>query len=88
MLRVLLSPARLLVVLLFSSQAFAECGGTVQCIGVGATPQDAEVAHHGLGPATFTLDFGNQVIATTSNTKNIYVAAVTGEVSSNLVYAS
>ena len=78
MLRVLLSPVRLLVVLLFSSQAFAECGGTVQCIGVGATPQDAQVAHHGLGPATFTLDYGNQVITTTSNSKSIYVAAVTG----------
>lgn len=78
MLRVLVLLACLPVVLLFPAPAFAECGGTAQCIGVGATPQDAEVAHHGLGPATFTLDFGNQVIATASGAKTIYVAAVTG----------
>jgi len=78
MLRVLPWLARLVIVLLFSSQAYAECGGNTQCIGVGATQQEAAVAHHGLGPATFALDFGNQVIATTSNSKTIYVAAVTG----------
>lgn len=78
MLRVLLSLLRLLVVFLFSSEAYAECGGTTQCIGLGATPQEAIVAHHGLGPATFTLDFGNQVIATSSSSKTIYVAAVNG----------
>ncbi len=76
--RILLTLAGLAALALFSTQAFAECGGNTQCIGIGATPQEAEVAHHGLGPATFTLDFGNQVIATTSNAKTIYVAAVTG----------
>ncbi|MBE0612281.1 MAG: autotransporter domain-containing protein [Burkholderiales bacterium] len=76
--RHLLLLVHLLVMLMFSFQASAECGGNTNCIGVGASEQEAAVAHHGLGPATFTLGFGNQVIATTSSAKTIYVAAVTG----------
>lgn len=79
--RAFLLLAQLVVMLVFSSQASAECGGNTNCIGVGATEQEAEVAHHGLGPATFTLAFGNQVIAMTSSAKTIYVAAVTGPAS-------
>ena len=71
----------------FSAPAFAECGSQTQCIGVGATPTDAQTAgigHH-IGPAfdlgtpLFTLAFGNLVIPTTSPpSQTIYVAAVTG----------
>ena len=66
-----------LTALLFSFAAHAECGGQTQCIGVGATPADAAVAHHG-GPATYTIAFGNQPIATTSASQTIFVAAVAG----------
>jgi len=76
--RAFLSVVTLAIALLFSSPALAECGGNTQCIGVGATPAEAALAHHGLGPATFTLDFGNQVVTTTAGSKTIYVAAVTG----------
>ena len=66
--------------LLVSAAARAECGGTTQCIGVGPTEDAALLAHHGNGPDTFTLGFGNQPIQTTSATQNVFVAAVTGPV--------
>ena len=65
--------------LLASGIARAECGGTTQCIGVGATETDAQAAHHG-GPPTFTLAFGNQSATTVSAAQTIFVAAVTGPV--------
>lgn len=74
--------------LLFAASAFAECGGNVQCIAVGATPADAEVAHHpapNLGTATFTLAFGTHTTGTTSGAQTIHVAAVTGPAGSMAV---
>lgn len=65
-------------VLVFSSQASAECGGTAQCIGVGPSEAQANLAHHGNGPDTFTLAFGNQQVNTASTAQTVYVAAVTG----------
>jgi outer membrane autotransporter protein len=65
----------------FAASAFAECGGQVQCIGVGATPADAQAAHHpapDLGTATFTLTFGNQPTGSASPAQTIHVAAVGG----------
>lgn len=63
--------------LLFSASAYAECGGHTQCIAVGLTDSDARIAHHGHGaPPTPTLNFGS----TTSASRTIYVAAVTGPV--------
>ena len=58
--------------------AFAECGGTINCIAVGATDADASVAHHGLGPPTFNIYFGGQATDTTSLSQTIVVKAVTG----------
>ena len=55
----------------------AECGGTVQCIGIGPTPAAANLGHHG-GPATFTMAFGSQASGTVSAPQTAYVAAVTG----------
>lgn len=66
--------------LLASAAARAECGGTTQCIGVGPTEAAALLAHHGNGPDTYTLGFGNQPIQTTSTSQNVFVAAVTGPV--------
>jgi outer membrane autotransporter protein len=63
---------------LLSAQARAECGGTTQCIGVGPTVGDAQVAHHGLGPDTFTLNFGDQGVGSISGSRTIFVEAVTG----------
>lgn len=67
--------------LFFAASAWAECGGTVNCIAVGATPADALVAHHpapDLGTATFTLTFAVQNTGTTSASQTVNVAAVTG----------
>jgi len=64
--------------LALSAPAFAECGSTTQCIGVGATVANAQVAHHGLGPPTFTMAFGNQPTGTSSASQTIFVEAVTG----------
>lgn len=63
--------------LLISAPAYAECGGTAQCIGVGPTETAALLAHHG-GTDTFTLAFGNQPSGTTSASQTVFVAAVTG----------
>ena len=68
-------------ILSVSSIAHAECGGNIQCIGVGPTQTAASLAHHGNGPDTFTLGFDVQAINTTSASKTIYVAAVGGAVS-------
>jgi len=67
----------LLAALLASGVARAECGGSTQCIGVGATDADAQAAHHG-GPPTFTLAFGNHSATTVSASQTVFVAAVTG----------
>lgn len=67
-----------LAALAWTGLARAECGGTTQCIGVGPTEAQALLAHHGNGPATFTLAFGNQEVGTTSAAQSVFVAAVTG----------
>jgi uncharacterized protein YhjY with autotransporter beta-barrel domain len=65
--------------LFYSLPAFAECGGDVQCIGVGLTESDALHAHHNEGAEkTPTLAFGIVAIGSISATKTIYVAAVRG----------
>lgn len=56
----------------------AECGGNVQCIAVGPTPAAAALAHHGLGPDTFTMAFAAQAIGTQGEAQAIHVAAVLG----------
>ena len=61
-----------------SAPVHAECGGTTQCIGVGPTEAAALLAHHGNGPDTFTLAFGNQPVGTSSASQTVVVAAVTG----------
>lgn len=60
-----------------AAPAHAECGGSTQCIGVGPTEADALLAHHG-GIDTFTLNYGNQPVGTTSAAQSVFVAAVTG----------
>jgi len=67
---------------LLSAPVHAECGGTTQCIGVGPTEAAALLAHHGNGPDTFTLAFGNQPVGTSSVSQTVFVAAVTGPASS------
>jgi uncharacterized protein YhjY with autotransporter beta-barrel domain len=62
----------------YSLPAFAECGGQVQCIGVGLTEVDALQAHHGGTDKTPSLAFGNELNGSTSVPQTIYVAAVTG----------
>jgi outer membrane autotransporter protein len=61
----------------FPGDALAECGGTTQCIGVGPTRAAAAVAHHGLGPATFTMSFA-AALGAQSGPQTIFVEAVTG----------
>lgn len=69
----------------FAGSAYAECGGSVQCIGVGATSSDAltaAIGHHtapDIGTPTFTMTFaGTQSTGTTSASQTIFVEAVTG----------
>ena len=69
-----------LCALFASPGARGECGGTTQCIGVGPTVAEALVAHHGLGPNTFTMAFGDQPIGSASASRTIFVEAVTGPV--------
>ena len=64
--------------LLLTAPVRAECGGTTQCIGVGPTVADAQVAHHGGGPDTFTIAFGDQGVGSISGSRTIFVEAVTG----------
>ena len=69
----------LMLGLLSSTAAFAECGGSTQCIAVGLTVADAQVAHHGgAALATPTVVFAAQQAATVSASQTIFVAAVTG----------
>ena len=58
--------------------ARAECGGNIQCIAVGPTPAAAAVAHHGLGPDTFTMAFAAQALGTQGESQAIHVVAVLG----------
>lgn len=58
--------------------AKAECGGSVQCIGIGLSPEAAKLASHGLGPDTFAINFGQTAAGSMSNSQTVYVAAVTG----------
>lgn len=74
---------KILVVMAFcavsmANIAKAECGGNTQCIGIGLSPTAANLANHGQGPDTFTINFGQQVVGSTSNSETVYVAAVTG----------
>ena len=64
--------------LFLAGPAKAECGGTVQCIAVGPTVAAAQVGHHGGGPDTFTINFGNQGVGSISGSQTIFVEAVTG----------
>lgn len=70
-----------LATLAFAGPVLAECGGTVQCIAVGATLAQAQSNHHpapNLGSANVTLAFGSRSTGTTSASQTIFVAAVTG----------
>jgi hypothetical protein len=71
--------------LLYSVPVFAECGGQVQCIGIGASEADALQAHHGGANKMPTFAFGSQDVATTSASQTIFVAAVTGASGSMVV---
>ena len=67
--------------LVFAGSVFAECGGTVQCIGAGATLAEAQANHPpgpDLGTANVTLAFGARSTGTTSVSQTIFVEAVTG----------
>lgn len=73
---------------LFAASAFAECGGTVQCIAVGDTVAVAQTNHHpapDLGAANVTLAFGSRSTGTTSASQTIFVEAVTGPAGSMAV---
>lgn len=75
---------------LFAASALAECGGTVQCIGVGPSVAAANANHHpapDMGTATFTLPYATQSTGTTSASQTIHVAAVTGPGGSMAVLA-
>jgi outer membrane autotransporter protein len=81
-----------LLTFLVAASALAECGGSVQCIGVGPDPTFAATAGQGhhpapdLGTATFTLAFaGTQQTGTSSASQTIHVAAVTGPAGSMAV---
>ena len=70
-----------LLTFLFAASALAECGGSVQCIGVGPTAAEANTNHHpapDMGTATFTLAYGTRATGTTSASQTIHVAGVTG----------
>lgn len=78
--------------LAFASSAFAECGGTVQCIAVGATVAQAQTNHHlptstqDLGTPSFTMNFaGTQSTGTTTASQTVFVEAVTGPAGSRAV---
>src|SRR5688572_11987857 len=64
--------------LFLSVSARAECGGTVRCIAVGPTVAAAQVGHHGGGPDTFTINFGDQGVGASSGSSTVFVEAVTG----------
>ncbi len=68
----------LLLAMVASAAARAECGGQTQCISIGLTPAQADTNHHGGGSGTFTMAFGNQVTGSTSASQTAFVAAVTG----------
>jgi outer membrane autotransporter protein len=73
---------------LFAASAFAECGGTVQCIGVGTTVAEAQANHHpapDLGSANITLAFGSRSTGTMSASQTVFVEAVTGPAGSMAV---
>ncbi|MEO7812721.1 MAG: putative Ig domain-containing protein [Usitatibacter sp.] len=74
----LLALLTLILAMVASATAHAECGGTIQCISIGLTPAEANTNHHGGGSGTFTMTFANQVTGTTSASITAYVAAVTG----------
>ncbi len=59
-----------------TTAAYAECGGTVQCIGVGATLAEAN-SQHG-DPTPRTLAFPSQGVSSTSVPQTVFVAAVAG----------
>ncbi len=76
--RFVLSILLLISGIFFSFPGFAECGGNIQCIGVGASSADALEAHHS-GPNKMPVfTFGSQNVETTSVSQTIFVAAVTG----------
>ena len=60
-----------------SSQALAECGGTLQCIGISANSVDEARANHHPESHAVTMAFGNVPVAS-ATIKTLYVAAVTG----------
>jgi len=76
--RSVLAATLALLAAFFSGASRAECGGTIQCIGVGPTREAAAIAQHGLGPDTFTMSFTRQALGTTSDSQTIFVEAVTG----------
>ena len=59
-----------------SAPALAECGGQQQCIAVSIDPAVAPA--HGTPLTSGPLDFGDQLVGTTSAARTIYVGAVTG----------
>jgi outer membrane autotransporter protein len=74
--------------LAFAGAVFAECGGTVQCIGVGTTIAEAQANHHpapDAGTANVTLAFGARSTGTISASQTIFVEAVTGPAGSMAV---
>jgi len=62
--------------LFLSAPAFAECGGSQQCIAVSIDPSIAPA--HGTPLESAPLDFGNQTAGTTSAARTILVAGVEG----------
>jgi len=61
---------------LLSASAWAECGGSQQCIAVSINPLVPPA--HGTPLTSSPLAFGNQTVATTSAARSIFVGAVTG----------
>jgi outer membrane autotransporter protein len=59
-----------------STPAFAECGGSQQCIAVSIDPSIAPA--HGTPLESAPLNFGSQTAGTTSAARTIFVGAVTG----------
>ena len=63
----------------FCAPAFAECGGTQQCIGVSTDPTvPPEHSLDGVNRPAPTLDFGTQAAASATAARTILVAAVEG----------
>ncbi|MGQ0751886.1 MAG: autotransporter domain-containing protein, partial [Betaproteobacteria bacterium] len=71
--------AIVLSTLLVAEKAYAECGGLQECIAISINSAVAPFhSLDGINRPAPTIDFGNQIAATTSASRTIFVAGVSG----------